>query len=258
MTVFAIGDICGQGGLDMAISHIKPLKKLYGADLCVANAENAAVLGVTPKQAAALFDAGADVLTLGNHAFHKREIAKEFDNFPYLIRPLNFAGDLPGQGWCMTFSPTGRKVCVVNLIGRCFMNDVSSENPFWSVERLFERIKADFYVVDFHAETTSEKLAMAYKLDGRACVMFGTHTHVPTADEQIMPGGMGYITDLGMTGPIRSVLGIKPEQAVGNYMGALFERFECPDGPCKLQGALFDIDENSGRCVEVKRVEITD
>ncbi|MCL2084535.1 MAG: YmdB family metallophosphoesterase [Oscillospiraceae bacterium] len=260
MVILAIGDICGQSGLDMAERHIKPLKKLYGAHLCIVNAENAAILGVLPKQADALLEAGADVITLGNHTFHKRELAKEIDSRPNVIRPLNFAGAPPGQGWRLTVSPAGRSVCVVNLTGRCMMNDVSSENPFWSVERLFERVKADLYVVDFHAEATSEKLAMAYHLDGRVCALFGTHTHVPTADECVMPGGTGYITDLGMTGPICSVIGIKPEQAVGNYMGApyLGGRFETPDGPCKLQGALFKIDEWTGRCEEVRRVDIRD
>ncbi|GHU97079.1 metallophosphoesterase [Clostridia bacterium] len=255
MNILALGDVFGEGGLSAVERNLRELKKACAADLTVINGENAAVLGITSRQAARLFDAGADVVTLGNHAFHRRDITKALSDNPYLIRPLNFSGELPGGGYADVYSPSGLKVRVVNLIGRCFMNDSSSDNAFRAIDRLLARNDADMYAVDFHAEATSEKLALAYYLDGRVSVLFGTHTHVPTADARILPNGMGYVTDLGMCGPIESVLGIRPEQSIGSYMGALPEKYEAAGGACKLDGAVFTVDEKTGRCTAVKRID---
>lgn len=256
MNILAIGDVCGDSGVKMASRHMLSLKKIYNAQLCIINGENAAVLGITPAQAQTLLDNGADVITLGNHTWHKKEIESTLENNKRVIRPLNYAAPLPGEGYCIVYSPTGKRICVVNMLGRLEMNDVSSENPFWRIERLLKEVEHDILIVDFHAEATSEKLAMAYHLDGRASVLFGTHTHVPTADEQIFPKGLGYISDLGMTGPTDSVLGAKPEQSVGYFLGKLPKRFELATGDCKLQGALFNVDEETGRCQDVKRIEV--
>ncbi|MCL1819206.1 MAG: TIGR00282 family metallophosphoesterase [Oscillospiraceae bacterium] len=257
MNILAIGDICGEGGLKMAVKHLFALKKLYDVHLCIVNGENAAILGIKPAQAQELLDNGADIITLGNHAWRKVNIAKFIEDETRIIRPLNYAAPLPGSGFCVVHSPKGKRVCVTNLLGRLEMNDVSTDSPFWRVNRLFNEADFDILVVDFHAEATSEKLAMAYHLDGRAGVLFGTHTHVPTADERVFPKGMGYITDLGMTGPIESVLGVKPEQSVNYFCGGLPQMFESAPGDCKLQGALFDVDEDTGKCLGVKRIEIT-
>ena len=256
MNILAIGDICGASGLKMAVKHIFTLKKLYAVDICVVNGENAAIIGITPVQAQALLSAGADVVTLGNHVWNKQEIKTTLENDGRVIRPLNFPAPVPGNGYHILRSPKGWRVCVATLLGRRGMNDSSSENPLWRVDRLFKEAEFDMLVVDFHAEATSEKLALAYHLDGRASVLFGTHTHVPTADERVFPNGLGYITDVGMVGPIESVLGIKPSQAVNNFLGYIPERFESADGACKLQCALFTVDEDTRRCVSVERMEI--
>lgn len=256
MNILAVGDICGAPGLKMAASHIFALKKTYAVDLCVVNGENAAILGITPNQARELLSAGADVITLGNHTWGKKEIKTTLENEGRVIRPLNYPAPVPGNGYCIVQSPKGKRVCVVSLLGRYDMNDVSSENPFWRIDRLFREVEFDMLVVDFHAEATSEKLSMAYHLDGRASVLFGTHTHVPTADERVFPNGMGYITDVGMAGAVESVLGIKPEQAVNNFLGYTPERYESAGGACKLQCALFTVDEDTRRCTGVKRMEI--
>jgi hypothetical protein len=256
MNILAVGDVCGESGIKMAARHMISLKKVYNADLCIVNGENSSMKGITPEQAQTLLDNGADVITLGNHAWNKREIVSTLENNGRVIRPLNYSAPLPGNGYYIVYSPSGKRVCIANLLGRLEMNDISTDSPFWRVERLFKEVDFDILVVDFHAEATSEKLAMAYHLDGRAAVLFGTHTHVPTADERVFPKGLGYITDIGMTGPIESVLGAKPEQSLNYFLGQLPQRFDPAPGDCKLQGALFEVDENTGRCTGVKRIEI--
>ena len=173
---------------------------------------------------------------------------------PWLLRPANLSGRMPGHG-CEIFDLNGLRFRVVNLIGRCTLQ-WNAENPFTLADRLLEQGSADFTLVDFHAEATSEKLALGYYLDGRVSALWGTHTHVPTADEWVYPHGTGYITDLGMTGPIESVLGVEPGQSVETFLGGLPGRYRNPDGPCKLQGAIFTLDSATGLCTAVERVEI--
>ena len=255
MTILCVGDVVGESGLRMVERHLNTLRGLYNVDLTVVNGENADLMGIRPEQAERLFMAGADVVTLGNHTWHRREIVRMLDERKNLLRPQNFPSHNPGEGHCVAITSRGVRVCVVSLVGRCLM-DFHPDNPFSVVDRLLPGIDADVIVVDFHAEATSEKAAMAYHLDGRAQVLFGTHTHVQTADERVLPKGIGFITDIGMTGPARSVLGVKPEQSLASFRGDVPIRFEAADGPGKLEGALFEIDEAVGRCLNVQRVAI--
>ena len=227
--VLAIGDIVGESGLAFLEKRLRPLQRTKGIGFTVVNGENAAGVGLTRDHAWRIYDAGADAVTLGNHTFGRMEITGLLDEAKWLLRPANYTGRMPGRG-CGIFDMGAYSVRVINLIGRCELN--------------------------FHAEATSEKGAMGWYLDGRAQAVWGTHTHVPTADEQILPGGAGYITDLGMTGPIHSVLGIRPEQSVETFLGGLPGRYQTAPGPCKLQGAIFTLDSATGLCAAVERIDV--
>ena len=198
---------------------------------------------------------GYDVITLGNHTWGKMQITDYLEENRYILRPANFSPRTPGRGYGVY--DLGRvQVAVLVLIGRCDLA-WGSDNPFTTADRLLKAgEKPTFTLVDFHAQATSEKLAMAYYLDGRVSALWGTHTHVPTADERVFPQGTGYITDLGMTGPIESVLGVESAQSVESFLGGLPGRYRSPDGPCKLQGAIFTLDSATGLCTAVERVDI--
>jgi len=256
LNVLAVGDVVAPSGLDYLVRHLRALKRLHGVDFCVVNGENASMVGLTPAQAETMFDAGADVVTLGNHTWNRREIVPVLNDCRYLLRPANFAPQLPGRGYGV-FETKAGPVTVLNLIGRCDM-PFGPDNPFLLTEKLLKTPETKLLLVDFHAEATSEKLAMGYYLDGRAGAVWGTHTHVPTADCQILPGGTGYVTDLGMTGPVRSVLGVKPEQSIANFRGDLTSRFEAAPGPCKLEACLFTLDAATGLCTRAERVDVHD
>lgn len=255
MILLATGDVCGEGGLRVVRNHLRALKKLYGADICVVNGENADILGIRPDQAAQLYDAGADVVTLGNHAFRKNQILRTLEDERWLLRPANYAPQIPGWGHTLLQTPSGRRLCVVNLLGRLNC-DWNVDSPFAVMETILQKREADFYAVDFHAEATSEKNAFAHHFDGRIAVVFGTHTHVQTSDERVLPGGTGFITDVGMAGAVHSILGVKIEQSVGIFLGNPPVRMESPAGPAQLEGALFEIDETTGRCVRVERLRV--
>lgn len=252
--VLAVGDVVGAPGLRFLQQKLRGIKRLYGADFCVVNGENANVVGITPQQADAIFDAGADVITLGNHTWNRREILPYLDECGYILRPANFLPSLPGRGWGI-FETKAGPVAVVNLIGRCSM-DFGPDNPFCVIDKILRDIGDIPVLIDFHAEATSEKLAMGYYLDGKISALWGTHTHVPTADEQVLPNGTGYQTDLGMTGPAISVLGVKPEQSIALFRGELKSRYEPAGGPCRLCGAVFTIDAKTRRCTGVERVMV--
>ena len=194
------------------------------------------------------------MVTLGNHTFGKMQIADFLDDTPWLLRPANFTGRAPGRG-CGVYDLGGVRIRVMNLIGRCDLS-WGADNPFTTADRLLAEEQAELTVVDFHAQATSEKLAMGYYLDGRVSVLWGTHTHVPTADERVYPKGTGYITDLGMTGAVESVLGIEPWQSVESFLGGLPGRYKSPQGPAKLQGAIFTLDSATGLCTAVERVDV--
>ncbi len=253
--VLAVGDITGESGVDFLRRQLGRLKREKGIDFAVANAENAAGNGLLPAQAEDIFAAGADVITLGNHTFGKMQIAHFLEENPYILRPANYTGRASGRGWGVY--DCGRvQVGVLNLIGRCGL-DFNAENPFTTADRVLKNAdKPTFVLVDLHAQATSEKLAMSYYLDGRVSALWGTHTHVPTADEHVCPKGTGYITDLGMTGPRESVLGIRPEQSVEFFLGGLPGRYRTAEGACKLQGAIFTLDSGTGLCVGVERIEV--
>ena len=255
LNVLAVGDVVGDSGLEFLAGHLRALKKLKDIHFTVVNGENASGVGIHPRQADAIFAAGADVITLGNHTWNRLQIADYLEDNRYILRPANYTSRVPGRGWGVFDGPQGLRIGMLNLIGRCEM-DSNLENPFTTADRALKGMNADLVLVDFHAEATSEKGAMGYYLDGRAQAVWGTHTHVPTADGQILPKGLGFVTDLGMTGPAESVLGIRPEQAVNRFLGGLPRRFEPAPGPCKLESVLFSIDTDQRRCVSVERVDI--
>ena len=254
MNVLAVGDVVGEQGLAFLEQHLRSVQKLHGVHFTVVNGENASGVGLTPEQAWRIYDAGADAVTLGNHTFGKMQIRDLLEEVPWLLRPANYNGRAPGHG-CEVFDLGAVRVRVVNLIGRCDL-DWKAQDPFTTADRLLKEGEADLTLVDFHAEATSEKLALGYYLDGRVSAVWGTHTHVPTADERVYPKGTGYLTDLGMTGPIESVLGIEPWQSVESFLGGLPGRYKPAEGPCKLQGAVFTLDSATGLCTTVERVDI--
>ena len=231
--VLAVGDVVGEPGLRHLERHLRPLQKLKNIAFTVVNGENASGVGILPRQA---------------------QIAACLDETSWLLRPANLSGRAPGHG-CEIFDLGGVRIRVLNLIGRCDLS-WGADNPFTAADRNLERGEAELTLVDFHAEATSEKLAMGYYLDGRVSALWGTHTHVPTADERVYPKGTGYITDLGMTGPVESVLGIEPAQSVESFLGGLPGRYRPAAGPCKLQGAVFTLDGSTGRCTGVERIDL--
>ena len=253
--VLALGDVASETGLQLLEKKLRAFKKEHDVRFTVVNGENISGSGLTRPQAEALFAAGADVITLGNHTFGKPQIAAYLDEERYILRPANFTGRAPGHG-CQVVDCGAFSVAVLVLIGRCDLSFHAS-NPFTTADELLKaEEKPTFTLVDFHAEATSEKLALAYYLDGRVSALWGTHTHVPTADEEVFPKGTGYLTDLGMTGAVRSVLGIEPQQSVETFLGGLAGRYRAPEGPCKLQGAVFSLDSDTGLCVGVERVDV--
>ena len=254
--VLAVGDVVGNPGMDRISRSLRKLKRETGADFVVVNGENAAVVGMTPRQGEDILDAGADVITMGNHTFGKRELTDYLDDCPQILRPANLAPQLPGKGWAIFDSKAG-PVAVIDLIGRCNM-DYGPDNPFLQVEKILKQADSKIVLVELHAEATSEKLAMGYMLDGRVSAVWGTHTHVPTADAQVLPKGTGYVTDLGMTGPKHSVLGIRPELSIAKFRGDLTSRYQWADGPTKLEAVLFTIDTATGKCKHAERVDVYD
>jgi len=254
--ILAVGDVVGGPGMDRIYRSLRKLKLQTGADFVVVNGENASVVGITPHQAEDILDAGADVITMGNHTFGKREIVDYLDDSSRILRPANYAPQTPGRGWGVfdtRFGPVG----VIDLIGRCNM-DYGPDNPFLMIETILKKIDTKLIFVEFHGEATSEKLAMGYMLDGRISALWGTHTHVPTADAMILPKGTGYVTDLGMTGPMHSVLGIQPKLSIAKFRGDLTSRYQWAEGSTKLEAVLFTIDTATGLCRAAERVDLYD
>jgi len=253
--ILALGDVTGQAGLDFLAAKLYSIKKWGNIAFTIVNGENAAGLGILPGQAEMVFEAGADVITLGNHTWGKSEIKRFLDDCKYILRPANLAPQVPGCGWGIFDAPFG-SVCVINLIGRVGMHELN-ENPFFEADRILKQVSDKVVVVDLHAEATSEKNAMAYYLDGRVSALWGTHTHVQTSDCRVFSGGMGYITDLGMTGPCESVIGMKPDQPISRFLGNPPGKFMPADGPAKIEGAIFEIDTDTGKCVSVEALRVT-
>ena len=256
LKVLAVGDVVGNPGVDRIAKSLRYLKRKCDADFVIVNGENASVVGITPEQAETIFDAGADVITMGNHTWGKREIVTYLDDCQRILRPANYAPQVPGRGYGI-FETKAGPVAVIDLIGRCNM-DYGPDNPFLLIEKILKEIDTKLILVEMHAEATSEKLAMGYLLDGRVSALWGTHTHVPTADAQVLPKGTGYVTDLGMTGPAISVLGIRPELSIAKFRGDLTSRYQWANGPTKMEAVLFTIDTATGLCRKAERVDLHD
>ncbi len=254
--ILCVGDVVGTPGMERIRRSLRYLKQKTQADFVIVNGENASVVGMTPRQAEDIWDAGADVITMGNHTYGKRELVPYLEDSPRLLRPANYAPQAPGIGWGIYETKAG-DVAVIDLQGRVNM-DYTPDNPFLQVEKILKKLNTKLIFVELHAEATSEKLAMGYMLDGRISALWGTHTHVPTADTQILPRGTGYVTDLGMTGPMHSVLGIRPDLSIAKFRGDLPERYRWADGPTKLEAVLFTVDTATGLCKSVERVDLYD
>lgn len=254
--LFAVGDVVASSGVDFLKSNLPSLRREHEIDFCIVNGENAAVLGITPQQAETIFDAGADVITMGNHTWGRREIIPYMERSDRILRPANLPRLQPGRGWGV-FDTAFGSVAVIDLIGRCNM-DYTPDNPFQTVEYLLKKVDTKLVFVEIHAEATSEKLAMGWMLDGKVTAVWGTHTHVQTADDRVLPRGTGYLTDLGMTGPRNSVLGIRPDLSIRRFRGEVPSRYEPADGGCKLEGCIFTVDADSGKCLKTERVMIHD
>lgn len=256
MRILFFGDIYGKPGREIVARRMGSLVKETGADVVIVNGENAAGgTGITPQICRELFDLGADVITLGNHAWDKREIATYIDEEPRLIRPLNFPRGTPGSG-SYVVRRNGRPVmAVVQAHGRVFASHLL-EDPFRALAEEVERLRriTPVIVVDFHAEATSEKMSMGWYLDGQVSGLFGTHTHVQTADEVILPGGTAYLTDLGMCGPWISVIGADRELAVERFLTQMPVRLEAAKGPAILSAVLLEVDVTSGRATAIRRI----
>lgn len=256
MKIIALGDVVGSAGTEYAVKLINRIKCVENGDLVIVNAENSAPgNGLDQKSADALFNAGADVLTGGNHTLRRHEIFDYLDDHNAALRPLNLPPSAPGKGFIIMRASQGLRIMVINVLGQVFMDPV--DNPFTAVDRLLneQNGKYDICVCDIHAEATSEKAAFARYFDGRINVIFGTHTHVQTADECILPKGSGFITDLGMCAPIESILGTKPEPVIKNFVTRVHDRFEAAEGELALCGAVFEINPATKRVTSVKRIK---
>ncbi|RJP27334.1 MAG: TIGR00282 family metallophosphoesterase [Candidatus Omnitrophota bacterium] len=256
MKILFIGDIVGSPGREAIEKLLPGAKEEYGVDFVIANAENAAGgSGIIPRIAAQLFDAGVDVLTSGDHIWKKKEIFEVIDKDRRILRPCNFPDGTPGYGWGVFSDRKGNKVGVINVNGRVFMDPL--ECPFRATLKCSEEIAKEtkVVIVDMHAEATSEKVALGWYLDGHVSAVLGTHTHIQTADERVLPKGTAFITDVGMTGPCDSVIGRKVEDVLQRFLTLIPTRFNVAEDNVKMQGAIVDIDENNGLARSILRLQ---
>ena len=256
MKILAIGDLVGNCAIKELREKLPIIRKEENIDFVIVNGENVAEgMGMTEKNFNDILAQKVNVITMGNHTWGKKDIFKFIDH-PQIIRPANYSKPVPGKGYNI-FECKGKKIAVINLIGRVSMN-VLSDNPFLVAKDIVEKIKSqvDIIIVDFHGEATAEKIAFAYYMDGKITAMFGTHTHVQTADERIFPKGTGYITDIGMTGPIDSVIGMSVEASVKRFETSLPEKYKIADGKTMLNGVIFQIDDNTNKVTKIKRVQM--
>lgn len=254
MRILALGDVVGQAAIAHLQRHLWSIRSRERIDLAVVNGENATdIHGLCAADAKTLLESGADVLTLGNHTYGKRDLYAFLENDGRIVRPANYPAAAPGNGYTVV-DASGWRVLCINVSGRAFMDPLG--DPFEAVEKILEREKGkyDLAVMDIHAEATSEKLALARVFDGRVQVIFGTHTHVPTADEQILPKGSGYLTDLGMCGPTNGILGTNAEQVIYKLRTAMPTRFDVAEGEICAHGAIFDLDPETKKVTAVKRI----
>ncbi|MBP3377750.1 MAG: YmdB family metallophosphoesterase [Clostridia bacterium] len=255
--LLCLGDVVGEEGVSFLESggRLRKLREKYSAELVVVNGENSAQgNGVTVDSATRLYDCGADIITGGNHTWKWREVYTMLDDGEYMIRPANYPAEAPGMGYVIA-DVRGYKILVINVLGVVYMDPITP--PQQTVERILKNEKGryDLAICDIHAEATSEKMFFARYFDGKLAAVFGTHTHVATADAQILPGGTGYITDLGMCGSMNGILGVKTESIIHKFTVKTPNKFEPAKGNCKINGAYFELDEKIGKCTRAERVE---
>lgn len=253
--ILFVGDVVGRPGRRLFRERLPELRRELLPALVIVNGENAAGgNGITPDVARELTDAGADVITLGNHSWDKREIVPAIDSLPNLLRPLNYPPGTPGRGSLVVEAADGTAVLVLNAMGRVFAA-VQLDDPFRGVDEELARHPSTYVrILDFHAEATSEKIALAWHLRGRVSAVIGTHTHVQTADEAVLPGGTAFITDAGMTGPWPSVLGVEPDRVVEKFLTQMPVRFEVARGPGQFDAVLVDVERETGRALAIRRI----
>jgi metallophosphoesterase (TIGR00282 family) len=259
MNILFIGDIVGRPGRDLLRKGLRGLIERYDVDLVIANVENAANgFGVTKEIGDTLLEWGVDVMTSGNHIWDKKEVIDYMATEPRLLRPANYPAGVPGRGSCVAHTGDGRAVGVINAMGRVFMLNI--DDPFMGVLKEIEAIRhrTRVIVVDFHAEATSEKVAMGWHLDGKVTAVFGTHTHVQTADERILPHGTAYLTDVGMTGPHDSIIGMEREPSLARFLTAMPAKFEPATGNRRLNGVVVEADDKTGRATRVTRISYSE
>ena len=256
MRILAVGDIVGESGVKKLKEELPKIKKEEEIDFVITNGENSAGgMGITEKNFKEIIEAGTNVVTMGNHTWGKKDIFKFIDE-PRLLRPANYPKGVVGKGLGI-YECNGKKIAVINLMGRVDIN-ILTENPFIIAKEMVEELKnkVDIIMIDFHAEATAEKIAMARYLDGKITALFGTHTHVQTGDEQILPKGTGYITDLGMTGPKNSVIGMDINVSIKRFETTLPEKYKLAEGECILNAVIFEIDNQTNRVTEIRRIYI--
>lgn len=254
MNILAIGDIVGEIGVKKIVKELPKLKKIYNIDFCIINGENSAGgMGITKKILDSLINAGADVITMGNHTWGKKDIFSFIDD-KRIVRPANYTKGLPGNDYSI-INKNNKRIAVINLIGRTSMG-ILSENPFIVANDIYNKLKnqVDIFVLDFHAEATAEKIAMGYYMDGKYTIVYGTHTHVQTADEQILEKGTAYITDVGMTGPKKSVIGMDVGVSFKRFVTSLPERYKLADSEAMINGCVFKINDETNRTEEIIRI----
>lgn len=257
MKILAIGDIVGESGVKKLKEILPKMKKEKNIDFVITNGENSAGgMGITEKNFKDIIGAGTNVITMGNHTWGKKEIFKFIDD-PQLLRPANYPEGVPGTGLGI-YECNGKKIAVMNFMGRVDIN-ILTENPFIMASKMVNDLKdkVDIMVMDFHAEATAEKIAMARYLDGKITILFGTHTHVQTGDEQILPKGTAYITDLGMTGPKNSVIGMDVQASIKRFETTLPEKYKLAEGECIFNAVIFDIDDNTNKVTDLQRILIS-
>lgn len=257
LKILILGDIVGKPGRNILMTKLSGIQAEYGIDFTIANAENAAGgRGLTRNVMNDLIAAGVEVMTMGNHVWDNKDIFNFVDDEERLIRPANYPGDCPGQGYHVYTAGFNTKIAVINVSGRVFLPALDC--PFKVLDDILEDLngKADYIIVDFHAEATSEKLALAYYLDGRVSAVVGTHTHIQTADESILPEGTAYITDLGMTGPQESILGMEKDIVIQKFLTGRPARFEVAKGKAQIQGIIVEVDDTANKVLDIKRVSL--
>ncbi len=254
LNILFIGDVVSQVGCEFLRKILPNLKREYNVDIVIANGENSAVgNGISENSANHMFDSGVDIITTGNHVYRRRDFYDYLDRTPQIVRPANFPDECNGKGYYV-YDAGSYTLCVINMMGTVFMQPL--DNPFFVIDKILDTVKADYYVIDFHAEATGEKKAFAYYVDGRVSCVVGTHTHVQTADEQILRNGTGYISDLGMTGPKESALGIEPQNVIQKLKYNMPVKFEVAQGVQIFNALLAKLSKNTGQCTEVVRINI--